>query len=116
MNFLKAQTAHVVWKSQIEKQIYGSNKSNIDVSIVGNKDLCELGIWLNENREVLSQSKNFAKVDELHGQFHDHIKERLKSSEDNNASMTKRNEPYKEVSHQLKIKLSQLAHDFDYLI
>jgi len=116
MNFLKAQTAHVVWKSRIEKHIYGSSDAHIDVANIANKDVCELGIWLNENEKVLSKSKHFSKVDELHRQFHKLIKIRVDSKEEIDGSNIKKNEPYKEVSHQLKIKLSQLAHDFDYLI
>ncbi len=118
MNFLKAQTAHVVWKSQIEKHIYGINKESdqINLESVGDKNICELGMWLEKNKSILSKSKNFNKVDQLHGQFHDLIKKRAACNDKGNNACLKTREPHNEASHQLKIKLSRLAHDFNYLI
>ena len=118
MNFLKAQTAHVVWKSQVERQLNGNDINNsinnINLDSAGDTNICELGIWLNQNKDVLSKSKHFLEVDKLHVKFHKLIKKRV--GDNDSITDARNNEPYKQASHQLKIKLSQLAHDFDYLI
>ena len=120
MNFLKAQTAHVVWKSQVEKQINGhdlkNNLSDINLNFVGDTNICELGMWIKQNKAVLSESKFFSDVDKLHVKFHKLIKERVDSNDTTLNGINRNNDAYKQASHQLKIKLSQLAHDFDYLI
>ena len=120
MNFLKAQNIHVIWKSRLEKYLQDPEGQHheFDKDVAGDKSQCEFGSWINEKRELLSQSEHFVSVEALHDEFHQLVADVIRYvDEENQEEATKiLKGRYEEISHQLKIMLSKLAKDFDYQI
>jgi hypothetical protein len=120
MNFLQAQNVHVLWKVRLEKylQDHHEKPKDFDIDTAGDKEKCELGVWLNEKRELLSQSEHFPALEDLHSEFHDIIQQFIDNVDNDHEAEAKEilKGKYKEISHQLKITLSKLARDFDYKI
>lgn len=120
MNFLQAQNVHVLWKAKLEQYLQDHNRDSVefDINTAGDENECELGMWMNDKREVLDQSEHFHKLEQLHQEFHELIQQVIDcidSDKDSEASELLKGQ-YKEISHQLKITLSKLAKEFDYKI
>lgn len=120
MNFLQAQNTHVMWKAHLERYLLEPDQknSNFNTETAGDKTLCDLGIWLEDKKDILGQSEHYQTVQILHDEFHALVAQVIKSikNDDTEKATSLMKGRYKEVSHQLKITLSKMAKEFDYKI
>ena len=120
MNFLQAQNVHVLWKVRLEKYLETADQEHagFEHDTAGDNTLCELGIWLNDNKEKFSESEHFEPLEKQHEEFHKLVADviDLIDHDQKTQAMELIKGQYKEVSHKLKISLSKLAKDIDYTI
>ncbi|HJW72349.1 MAG TPA: CZB domain-containing protein [Geothrix sp.] len=71
MDFRKAITAHLQWKSRLAMFLQGDSSEWLDPNTVGKVDQCELGKWLHgEAKSKFDNSLEYRGLLETHATFH----------------------------------------------